>query len=453
MQIIIVGDGKVGLAITEMLSREGHDLVIVDSNRRVLDDSMAQYDVMAIHGNGASMPVLKEAGAETADLVIAATSTDEINLLTCAVAKSLGTKSTIARVRTPEYAEQLTLMREDLGLSMPINPELSAATEIYNNLQFPSFLHRDSFARGRVEIVELKIVEGSNLCGTPLHKLYKILSVKVLVCAVERRGEAIIPDGGLVLEAGDRIHVTAETRDLPKVVHAFGLKHQKIHDAMIVGGSRIAFYLSKMLLASGISVKIIERDAKRSVALAEMLPEATVIEADGSHQQVLLAAGIENMDALITLTDLDEVNAFLSLYGSHVGVKRAITKVSRTEFAAVIGEMGIDSAISPKMICAMEVVRYVRAMANTIGGAVLTMHDLVDGKVHALEFRAGAQTRFLDEKLTNVPVRKSILLACIIRRGRTMIPQGNSVIKRGDTVIVVTLEEQRIVDINQIFEA
>lgn len=452
MKIIVVGDGKVGLAITAQLTREGHDLIIIDSNPDVLQKSMELYDVSVITGNGASLPVLREAGAETADLLIAATSSDEVNMLSCIMASRIGTRNTIARIRNPEYHEQMNEMRQELGLSMPINPELSAAGEVYNTLQFPSFLHRDSFAKGRVEIVELKISDTSKLKHIPLKKLYKILSVKVLICAVERKGEAVIPDGDFVLEAGDRIHVTADTKHLAKLVQDFELKSEKVEHTFIIGGSRIAYYLAKMLTGSGISVKIVEKDLKRCEELAANLPEVMVIHGDGSDQRLLLEEGIQNTDALVTLTSMDEENIFVSLYGAHLGVPHIITKVNQMEYASIVEEVGIESALSPKMLCATQVARYVRAMANTTGGSVLTMHEIVGGKVNALEFVATENTRYLEQQLMDIPIKKNILLACIFRKGKTIIPQGSNCLRKGDTVIVVTVSDLLLIDLNDIFE-
>lgn len=451
MYIIIVGDGKVGLAITAQLSREGHDLTVIDSNPNVLERSMEQYDVMVIHGNGASLPVLRKANAEEADLIIAATSADEINMLTCILAKRMGTKNTIARIRNPEYAEQLVMMREELGLSMPINPELSAAREIYHTIQFPSFLHRDSFAKGKAEIVELKIAENSRLEGISLKNLYKILSAKILICAVERQGEAVIPDGDFVLQCGDRLHVTADSKDLAKVVHDFELKTQKIKSVTIVGGSRVAYYLSVMLISSGIAVKIIEVNHNRCVELATQLPEVMVIEGNGSDQQLLMEERVADSDALVTLTNLDEENIFISLYGSHIGIQHVITKVNQTEYKNVVEEMGIESAVSPKMLCATEVARYVKAMANTRGGSVITMHDIANGHVQAMEFKVTEKTKNLGMTLMEMPIKKNILIACIFRNGRVTIPEGMNKIKKGDTVIVIAPSEQSIIDINDIF--
>lgn len=452
MDIIVVGDGKVGLAITAQLSREGHNLTIIDSNSNVLESSVEQYDVMTLHGNGASLPVLREAGAETADLLIAATSTDEVNMLTCILARRLGTGHTIARVRNPEYAEQLHFLREELGLSMTVNPELAAATEAYHILQFPSFLHRESFARGRVEIVELRVSSDSRLRDIPLSRMQQAVSVKALVCAVESQGKVFIPGGDFVLREGDKIHVTAASGDLVRLINHLGLVNHKIHSCMIIGGSRIAYYLASMLLKSRVSVKIIEQNKARCEELAGLLPKAIIIHGDGNRQRLLLEEGLGETGALVTLTGMDEQNIFLSLYGRHEGVGKVITKISQTEYYHIIQEMGIESAISPKVLSATQVVRYVRAMANAKGGSVITMTELADGQVEALEFLATPNTLHLNTPLAEVPIRKDILIACIIHNGKTLIPQGSDCLRDRDGVIVVAPSELAITDLNDIFE-
>lgn len=452
MDIIVVGDGKVGLAITAQLSREGHNLTVIDSNPNVLESSVEQYDVMALRGNGASLPVLREAGAETADLLIAATSTDEVNMLTCILARRLGTRHTIARVRNPEYAEQLHFLREELGLSMTVNPELAAATEAYHILQFPTFLHREAFAKGRVEIVELRIGSDSRLKDIPLSRMQQAVSVKTLVCAVERQGKVFIPGGDFILREGDKIHVTAASGDLVRLVSRLGLVNHKIHSCMIIGGSRIAYYLASLLLKSHISVKIIELNKTRCEELSDLLPKAVIIHGDGNRQRLLLEEGLRETDALVTLTGMDEQNIFLSLYGSHEGVGKVITKISQTEYYHVIQEMGIESVISPKVLSATQVVRYVRAMANATGGSVITMTELADGRVEALEFLATPNTLHLSTSFAETPIRRNILIACIIRKGKTFIPQGSDCLREGDGVIVVASSELAITNLNDIFE-
>ncbi len=451
MNIIIVGDGKVGVALTEQLSQEGHDITVIDSNPKVLEQSIESYDVMVVHGNGASISVLKDAGVETADLLIAATSRDEINLLTCIVARKLGAKHTIARVRNPEYTEQLVLMREELGLSMTVNPEYAAAREIHHLLQFPSFLKRDSFARGRVEIVEVHVDEASSLAGIPLKRLYEIARVRVLVCAVERKGAVHIPDGGFTLQAGDNIYVTAEVRDLAKLIKNLGIVKQKVRNVMIVGGSRVAYYLAMRCLGAGIGVKIIEQDHDRCIELAGLLPEAVIIEADGTRQDILSAEGMAFTDAIITLTNIDEENIVIAMYAGHIGVPKVITKVNRTEYVNTFKRMGVDTFISPKALCCTDIVRYVRAMQNTTGGSVITLHRMVEGKAEALEFRASEATRHLGETLLDIHLKPGILIAGITHGARTVIPSGSDSFAAGDNIVVVAASGRPISDLNDIF--
>lgn len=452
MNIIIVGDGKVGAALAAQLSTEGHDITIIDSNPQVAGHSAEKLDVMAVIGNGASMTTLQEAGTDKAELLIAATSRDELNLLTCLTAKKLGAKHTIARVRNPEYADQLVAMRDELGLSMTVNPELSAAYEAYQLLQFPSFLKRESFAKGRVEIVAIPVDEGSKLAGIPLFKLYEIAGVQVLVCAVERGEEVHIPSGGFTLEAGDTIYVTAGLADLAKLVKNLKLVDRKVKNLLIIGGSRIAFYLAHRCLDSGVSVKIIERDHQRCVELAEVLPGAVIIEGDGSRQDVLDAEGLRLADAVVTLTGMDEENLVLSMFASHVGVPKVITKINRIEYADVFRKLGIGSVISPKGLCCANIVRYVRAMSSASGiDDLLALHSIVDGQVEALEFLAGPETRHCGETLKDIPLKKGILVSCITHEGKTILPKGDSRFYPGDTVIVVTAGDHAISDLDDIF--
>ncbi len=452
MKIIIVGDGKVGAALATQLSEEGHDVTIIDSNPEVLSDSTEKLDVMTVTGNGASMSTLQSAGVDKTDLLIAATSRDELNLLTCLTAKKLGAEHIIARIRNPEYSEQLIAMREELGLSMTVNPEQAAAQEAYQLLQFPSFLKRDSFARGRVEIVAIPVEEGSKLAGIPLSKLYEIAGVSVLVCAVEREGGVHIPSGSFTLEVGDTIYVTAGLENLAKLVKNMGLVERRVKSLLIIGGSRIAFYLARQCLASGISVKIIEREHKRCVELAEAMPKATVIEADGSRQDVLESEGVQSYDAVITLTGMDEENLVLSMLASHLGVSKVITKINRLEYTDVFRKAGIGSVISPKGLCCAHIARYVRAMSSAAGvDSLLALHPIVDGQAEALEFQAGPETRHQGETLKDIPLKEGILVACITHKGRTILPRGDSRFVQGDTVIVVTAGGRTINDLNEIF--
>lgn len=452
MNIVIVGDGKVGAALTQQLSKEGHDITVIDNNAEVLTHSMELYDIMAVQGNGASLTVQKEANVGSSDLVIAATSADEINLLCCILAKKLGAPHTIARVRNPEYAEQLIFLKEELGLSMTINPERTSAREIFRILQFPTFIKRDSFAGGKVEIVELRISDKSKLHGKPLSELYKTVKVQVLVCAVERGGEVTIPTGAFVLQAGDKIYVTAATNLLADLIKNLGIIPQKTKSVIIVGGSRIAIYLALMLLHAGIRVKIVERDRATCLKLADLLPKAQIICGDGSQQTLLHSEGLEEADAIVTLTNIDEENLIISMYAHHLGVPKAITKVNRLEYVGVFKDMGIDSVISPKSLTANEIVRYVRAMENTTGSSALTLHRIANDQVEALEFLVTGCTRHLGESLAEISLKKGILVACISRPGKLIIPKGSDHFQKGDHIIVVTTADRVIGDINDIFE-
>ncbi len=452
MKIVIVGDGKVGSALTVQLAREGHDVVVIDNNKMVLQETQQSLDVSVIHGNGAIMKIQKMADVGSSDLLIAATSADETNLLCCMVARKLGCKRTIARVRDPEYYSQFYLLRDELGLNMLINPERSTATEIYRLLQFPSFLKRDSFAKGRVEIVELEIREGTVLDGIALIDLPKALKVKVLVCAVVRGGQVFISNsGGFTLKAGDRISITASSEDLAKFIRNLGIDRKKVRDVMIVGGSRIAFYLAEDLLRAGAKVTLFEVDEQRCVELANELPRATVIHADGSDKAILDAEGLSEADAVVTLTNIDEVNLIISMYANYLGVYRVITKINRTEFSDALLGKGIDCVVSPKDLCSTDILRYVRAMDNRKGETMMSLHRIVDERVEAIEFTATKDLPQIGRKLIDLRFKPNTLLACLNRNGRTIIPGGNDAIEAGDSVVVVTLSDLGINHLTDIF--
>lgn len=450
MKIIIVGDGKVGLALTRQLSREDHDVTVIDSNPKV-NSTLEQYDVMIVNGNGASLETLRQAGIEDADLVIAATSSDEINMLCCITAKKFGNVHTIARVRNPDYTEQLVKLREEFGLSLTINPELSAANEIFRLLQYPSFLNRESFAKGRIEIVEIEVKADSRLANIPLHQLYQVAG-GILVCAVDRKGEITIPNGNFVLLPGDRIHVTAQAIDLSKLIKNLWISAQKVRQVMLVGGSRTAYHLAKRLIKAGIGVKIIEQRHERCLQLAEQLPKATIIEGDGSLLPLLSEEGIEDTDAVVSLTNMDEENIVISLYANHVGVPKVVTKVNRLEYTDMFDGSGLGSIISPRELCSAVIVHYVRAMGNTTeGGSMLSLHRMIEDKLEALEFAVGKSTRYTGVPLKNIPLRKGVLISCITHKGKTLIPNGDSCFFPDDTIIVVTTSERPIQQLDEIF--
>lgn len=452
MRIIIAGDGKVGVTLTRKLSAEGYDLTVIDSNPKVLEASLERYDVMAVHGNCALMSVLEEAEVAKTDLLIAATSADEINLLCCMTAHQMNPNlHTIARIRNPEYSEQIYRMRDAFALSMTVNPEKQAAVEIERLLKYPGFLQRDTFAKGKVEIVELRIDKNSVLKDVSLNELYSIIKCKVLVCAVRRNGVVEAPDGNFILKEGDRIYVTAPRFNMTILLKNLGIITHKVKKIMICGGGRVSYYLARQLENTGISVKIIEENADRARQLAELLPNVTVICGDASRRTLLESQGIENCDALVTLTGMDELNIIISLYAKNCGVPQVITKVAHTEKSNIQDTLELGSIVCPKELCCNTIVRYVRALEAQTGAAI-AVHSIVDGQAEALEFRVGEHTKYCGMLLKDIKVKKNVLIVCITHRGRTVIPNGESKFELGDTVIVVATGDTVIHQLNDIFE-
>lgn len=451
MNIIIAGDGKVGSMLTRQLSSEGHDITVIDSDAGVLQQSVERYDVISVHGNCASMNVLQQAGVKEADLLIAATNADEVNLLCCTTAHALNSKlHTIARIRNPEYTEQIYRMRNVFGLSMVINPENQAATEIERLLKYPGFLRRDTFAKGATEIVELRVDEGSKLCNVRLMDLRNIVKCQVLVCAVLREGSAIAPKGDFVLREGDRIFVTALSQNLTTLLKNLGLLTRRVRDVTICGGGRISYYLANRLKKSGISVRIIEKDYDRCQSLCEQLPEADIIHGNIREQDLMESEGIADTDALVSLTGLDELNMIVSLYGSSRNVPQVITKLSNTGNRSVIGNLSLGSVICPRELVCSNIVRYVRAMENQTGAAI-SVHTIADGQAEAMEFLVEENTRNCDKPLKEIKLKPNVLLVSISHGAATEIPNGNSMFSWGDTVVVVTNSRENIRQLNDIF--
>ncbi len=451
MKIVLIGGGKVGYAIVSQLTKEGHDIVLVDSDPQVVEQVGDSLDVMAICGNGANLDVLRAAEAEKSDLLIACTARDELNLLCCIFARKLGCGNTIARVRTPEYVEQMYYLKDELGLSMTINPELTAAREMFSLMEIPGVLKRDSFPKARVEIVEMIPQPGSVLDGVKLFELPKKLKCRVLICAVQRGEEVYIPDGGFTLQAGDKIYVCGKLTEIVSFLDTVGLSTQDARDILIIGGSKVGDYLTGMLLKSGARVKIIEKDPEKAKALAKRYPRADVVCADGSSQAVLRSEHAEKMDAAATLTNIDEENLILSMYLSHIGVPQVVSKVNRTELGELMAVKGVSRLVSPKKLCADAIVGYVRAMQNTGDSSILTLHHLVDGRVDALEFDVTESCPYAGYMLKDILFKPNILIGCINRMGRVIVPGGYDTLERGDTVIVINSAERVILDLNDIF--
>lgn len=451
MNIILAGVGKVGSTLTRHLTAEGYDLTLIDLSSERLESMMERCDVIAVTGNCATMAALKQCNVNEADLLIAMTGEDEVNLLCCMTAHTMNPKiHTIARIRNPEYTEQIYAMRNSFGLSMTVNPEKQTALAIERLLKFPGFLKRDSFAKDRVEIVELKVDEKSPLNGISLIEMNSIVKCKVLVCVVQRGSEVITPSGRFILRAEDHILVTAATNELTTLLANLKIITHKVKKVMIAGGDRISFYLAARLLKSGIAVEIIEKDYDRCQLLATRLPEADVIHGDATNHSTLVSEGISECDALISLTGFDEMNIVISLYGSNDGVPQVITKLGHKENSNILNHLPIGSIACPRELCCDAIVRYVRALSNQTGAAV-SIHSLAKGKAEAAEFVVDENTKYTDTPLKKLTLKKNVLISCISHKGITEIPNGDSKYQTGDTVIIITPSDTVLNTFNDIF--
>lgn len=452
MFIIIVGQGKVGATLASQLSAEGHELVLVDNNPSVLQQLQEALDVATLQGNGAAADVLLEAGADHADLLIACTSGDEVNLLSCMVAKKLGTKNTIARVRNPEYDFDLRLLKDELHVSLVINPELTAAREIYRILQFPTFLKRDTFVRGKADLLELRISEGSPLDGLTLMDLPKLTQEKALVCAVEREGALTIPRGTFTLQKNDKIIIAAVASGLVRFMRDMELPTTKVRRVMIIGGSRTAVHAAKLLMKSRIQVTIIENDEKKARELTLEIPDATIVYGNGTLQELLISEGIGNVDAVLALTGIDEENIIISMFANYMGVPKTVTKITRTEFLDVYTKAGIDSIVSPKLLTANEIVRYVRAMSTSAGDSMVALSRIMDSKAEALEFMVPENAPYTHIPFKDLRMAPNTLVAAIARGRNVIIPSGGDMLMGEDRVVVVSCREEPIEDLGQLFQ-
>ncbi len=450
MKIIIAGSGKVGMTLLRQLSAEGHDLTLIDMNKQVLDTALEQFDVMTLEGNCAAMEVLLDAGVQNAELLIAATGADEVNLLSCMTAHGLSSRiHTIARVRNPEYTEQIYKMREIFALSLSVNPELQAAKEIERLLKFPGFLRRDTFAKGRAEIVELRVEENSKLRGISLGEMYRIVKCQVLVCTVLRGDTAITPRGDFVLEVGDRIFVTAPTSNLAELLNSLGIISRRVRRCIIGGGGRISFYLAQLLQDDGIQVTLLEKDMDRCRELATQLPGVDVVCGDCSDQNDLESLGIDRCDAYLSATGIDEMNMISSLYAASRGVPHVVTKLSRPENNRLAAKLSVGSVVCPRELCGNDIVRYVRAMQNQVGAAI-SLHTIADGQAEAVEFLV-SDSRYCDIPLKDLKIKKNVLLATISHGNQVEIPGGASMLHLGDSVVVVTTKGGQLQTLADIF--
>ncbi|MDL2215868.1 Trk system potassium transporter TrkA [Ruminococcaceae bacterium OttesenSCG-928-N02] len=450
MKIIVVGGGKVGTSLTELLTEADHSVTVVDTDAATVQDVTEEYDAIGIVGNGASYSILEQAEVDQADVLVAATPTDEVNMVACLLAKKMGCANTIARIRNPEYNRQLRLLQEDLGLSLVINPELSAAQEIVGLLGFSGAESLISMVGGRVNMVRYRVQEGSPLTGRPLAELDHKKGENVIVCSVERDGEVFIPKGDFVLAAGDHAHLVGSLQNVDLFLRRMGVYRHVVRSIILVGGGKIAYYVAMMLKEANMEVKIIEKDHARCVTLAENLPHVLVVQGDGSEQKVLDSEGITETDAIVALTGMDEENLLISMYASLQNVPKVITKINRMEYVGIVERMGLDSIVSPKQSAVNNIARYVRAMRGG-GGEVNAIYRLADGKAEAMELTVNENVLHIGKALKDLPLRKDVLIACIIREGRIIFPTGGDCLKMGDKLVVVTTAHL-LAGVNGMFE-
>lgn len=443
MNIVVAGCGKVGTMIISSFVEEEHNVVAIEKEPSALNEVTNIYDVMGVCGDSTDCDVLTEARIQNCELFVAVTNSDELNMLSCFIARKMGAKHTIARIRKPEYnIKRLSFLREQLGISMAINPELLAAKEMFDILKLPSAVKIETFSGRRFEIVELLLKDNASICGESLMSIRSKMKAKFLVCVVQRGNEVYIPDGNFVLESGDKIGLTAAPTEIQKFLRAAGIDQKQARSIMLLGGSRIAFYLAKMLETTGTTVKIVERSEKKCDDLSENLPKAFIINGDGAQQEVLVEEGLNSLDAFVSLTGMDEENILISIFAASHNVPTVITKVNRSELAEMAAKLGLDRIISPKKIVSDSLVRYARALENSLGSNVESLYKIMDDKAEVLEFNVRSDFKQMDVPLKDIVFKPNILIGGIIRDRKALIPSGNDVIKENDKVIVVAANQR-----------
>ena len=452
MNIIIAGCGKVGRALAEQLSREKHDITVIDRKPEAIQQITNIADVRGVVGNGASFEIQMDAGIDTADLMIAVTDADEVNLLCCLIAKKAGGCQTIACVRNPVYHHEIHHIKDELGLSMVINPEWAAAMEMARLLRFPSAIDIDTFANGRIELLRFQLEEQNPLCNNKIKDLHMLSRCEVLICIVERGKEVLIPSGEVELKAGDMISVVASPVNASRFFKTIGIETNQVKNTMIIGGGKISFYLAKRLLEMGIQVKIIEKDRDACERLCEILPKAMIINGDGTDRELLAEEGLAKAEGFAALTNMDEENVMLALYAKSMSKAKKITKVNRNTFDTIIGSLNIGSLIYPKHITSETILQYVRAMQNSIGSNVETLYRLVDGNAEALEFVIKGKSEVTDIPLQELQLKPHILVCAINRKGKIIIPKGQDCIQEGDSVVIITTDCGAYKDIRDIMK-
>lgn len=439
MKVIISGCGKIGTAILQSLIKEKHDIVAIDVDPQVVSNISNRYDVLAICGNGASYDVLEEAGAKSADLFISVTSSDEYNMLSCFIAKKMGTNKTVARIRNSEYNnESFGFVKNELGINVAVNPELLAAQKLFNILNLPSATSVETFSSNEIEMIEIILKQDSNVANVPLFELRKKIPHKFLVCLVERDGAIHIPNGSFTLNAGDKLGIFASKSEAPEILKAFGLNQKRVKSVMIIGASKVAFYLSKLLLKGKSSVKIIDKNEQKCLQFSNSLDKATLVNGNGMNQDLLIEEGILNTDALVALTSKDEENVLMSIFAKNKNVPKTITKVNREEVLNISEELGLDTVISPKYLSADLIVSYARALENSKNSKIETLYRLFGGLAEAYEFKILHNFKQTNVPLKDLKIDSQVLVAGIIRNNETIIPCGEDVFRIGDKVIIIT---------------
>lgn len=438
MKIIIVGCGKVGYALAEQLSEEKHDITIIDTNSAKLDNALSILDVQGIEGNGTSFRIQLEAGIKDSDLLIAVTGQDEVNLLCCLIAKKAGNCSTIARVRNPEYFDEINYLREELGLSMAINPEYTCAQSIARLIEVPSALDITSFAKGRINLIKLSVPDTSAIHSMTVFEFATKIHANTLICAIERNHEVIIPDGNTVLQRGDNMYAIIPPKDIHTLLQKIGIKAKRIKNTTIIGGGTIAYYLAKHLETNHVQVKIVEQNKTLCEKLSAQLPNSLIINGDATDRQLLLEEGIADTDSFVSLTNLDEENLVLSLFANKVSNAKIITKVDKVSFEEVTDDLPIGTIACPKNITSKSILQYVRAMQNSFGSNVETLYRMLDDKVEALEFTIRQNSKVTNTPLMDLNLKKNLLVCAIVRNRKIITPTGKDTILNGDTVIIVT---------------
>lgn len=439
MKIIIAGCGKIGTSVLASLAAEGHDVTAVDKKSEVIAELTNVYDVMGVCGNAADCDTLIEAGAADCGLYVAMTESDELNMLSCFLAKKMGAQNTIARIRNPEYNDaSLGFLRQHLELSMAINPEFRAARELYNILKFPSALKIETFSRRNLEMIELRLAEDSDLVGRNLLEIRKKYDAQFLIACVQRGEDVYIPNGLFTLQAGDKIGLTASLPEMQKLLKMLNSLRKQAKNILILGGSKTAYYLAKMFELAGNSAKIIEQDEARCLELTSLLPYSTIIHGNGAEQELLMEEGLGSCDAFVALTGMDEENILLGIFAAQQDVPKTIVKINRDELVSLAQKMGIDSIVSPKEITSNILVQYARALDNSSGSAVETLYKIFDGKAEALEFIVAGDSPLIETQLKNIKLKPNVLIGGIVRGRKTIIPSGVDMILPGDRVVVIS---------------